>query len=327
MPRKSETANPVRIVVPDDYPCYLRGTPAETRLQSLGNVTHHFDSAPKSSEELIARCRDADVVFNVYGKNRFSDAVLGALPKLKMISRSGTGVDGVDLDACRRRGIVVSHLKGNDAQEIAEHAIALMLNALRRIGEMDRSLRQGAWRMDRIRGAHGLTLGVVGLGAIGRRMVALGRALGMNVIVWTFGADDGRAAGLGVPWVELDALLRQSDVVSLHLRLSDDTRNLIDARRFALMKADAVLINTARAGMVDRAAMLDALGNGRIAAAGLDVFHTEPLPADDPLLALPNVVMTPHNGSSITEVMDRGLMTAVENIANFLAGRPSNLAT
>lgn len=318
---------PARIVVPDDFPCYLHGTPAAARLYALGDVAHHFESAPKDADELVARCRDAAIVFNVYGKNKFGDAVLSALPKLRMISRSGTGVDGIDLEFCRRRGIVVSHLKGNDAQEIAEHAIALMLCALRRIGEMDRSLREGRWRGERIRGAHGLTLGVVGLGAIGSRMVELGRALGMKVMAWTFGADDGRAARLGVPWVPLDALLAEADVVSLHLRMSDDTLGLIDARRFALMKRDAVLVNTARAGIVDRAALLDALSAGRIAAAGLDVFHTEPLPPDDPLLKLPNVVMTPHNGSNITHVVERGLMTAVENIEKFLAGRPSGLAT
>jgi len=315
-----------RIIVPDDYPCYLHGTPAEMRLQALGDVTHYHDSAPADAGELIRRCRDADVVFNVYGKSRFGDAVLAALPRLKLIARSGTGVDGIDLDSCRRRGILVSHLKGNDADEIAEHAVALMLSALRRIGEMDRALRAGRWRTERIRGARGLTLGVVGLGAIGNRMVELGRALGMTVLAWTYGPDDGRAAKLGVPWVALDRLLADADVVSLHLRLSDETRGLIDARRFALMKRDAVLVNTARGGIVDRAALIDALAQGRIAAAGLDVFHAEPLPADDPLLALPNVVLTPHNGSNITHVVARGLMTAVENIENFLNGRPSNLA-
>lgn len=316
----------LRIVVPDDFPPYLHGTPAAARLGTLGDLAHYHDSAPADAQELIRRCRDAEIVYNVYGKSRFTAAVLGALPRLKLISRSGTGVDGIDLDACRRRGVFVSHLKGNDADEIAEHAVALMLCALRRIGEMDRALRAGHWRADRIRGARGLTLGVVGLGAIGSRMAGLGRALGMQVLAWTFGPDDGRAGRLGATAVALDRLLAAADVVSLHLRLSPDTRGLIDARRFALMRRDAVLVNTARGAIVDRDALIDALENGRIAAAGLDVFHAEPLPPDDRLLALPNVVLTPHNGSQIDEVIARGVMTAVENIENFLKGTPTDLA-
>jgi phosphoglycerate dehydrogenase-like enzyme len=234
-------------------------------------------------------------------------------------------VEGIDLDACRRRGVAVANLRGNDADEMAEHAIALMLSALRRVPELDRALRAGRWSNEMIRGARGLTLGVVGLGAIGGRTAALGRALGMDVLAWSFGPDDGRAARAGATPVDLDVLLRRSDVVSLHLRVSDATRSLIDSRRFGLMKPDAVLVNTARAALVDRAALIQALTERRIAAAGLDVFHTEPVPPDDPLLTLPNVVLTPHAASNIAHVVARGLMTAVANIDNFLKGNPTNL--
>jgi phosphoglycerate dehydrogenase-like enzyme len=147
----------------------------------------------------------------------------------------------------------------------------------------------------------------------------------MKVLAWSFGPDDGRAARVGADAVALDALLRRSDVVSLHLRVSEATRGLIDRRRLALMKRDAVLVNTARGALVDRDALIEALRDRRIAAAGLDVFHAEPLPEDDPLLALPNVVMTPHNGGNIDYVVARGLMTAVANIENFLDGWPTGL--
>jgi phosphoglycerate dehydrogenase-like enzyme len=313
------------IVVPDDFPSYLTGTPAEARLRALGDVTLYNRDAPQDAEDLIRRCADAEVIYNVHGTSRFTEPVLVALKRLRLISRPGTGVDGVDLDACRRRGVAVANLRGNDADEIAEHAIALMLNALRRIPEMDRALRAGRWSTELIRGARGLTLGVIGLGAIGSRTAVLGRALGMEVLAWSFGPDEGRAARGGATAVDLDDLLRRSDVVSLHLRVSAETRGLIDARRLRLMKHDAVLVNTARAALVDRDALIHALVEGRIAAAGLDVFHAEPLPPDDPLLKLPNVVLTPHGGSNIDYVITRGLLTAVANIENFLKGRPTNL--
>ena len=313
------------IVVPDDFPRYLTGTPAEERLRELGDVTLYDRDRPIDAQELIRRCADAEVVYNVYGSSRFTDQVLGALKRLRLISRPGTGVEGIDLDACRRRGVAVANLRGNDADEIAEHAITLMLTALRRIPEMDRALRAGRWSTELIRGARGLTLGVIGLGAIGSRTAGLGRALGMDVLTWSFGPDDGRAARVGATPVDLDVLLRRSDVVSLHLRVSDATRGLIDSRRLGLMKPDAVLVNTARAALVDRAALIQVLTERRIAAAGLDVFHTEPVPPDDPLLTLPNVVLTPHAGSNIANVVARGLMTAVANIENFLTGNPTNL--
>ena len=313
-----------RIVVPDDDPIYLRGTPAEARLRALGDVAI-FDTDPQGAAELIRRCRDAAIVYNTYGRTKFTAEVLAALPNLKLISRPGTGVDGIDLDACRKHGIAVTHLRGNDADEIAEHAIALMLSCLRRIPEMDRRLRAGDWSAEYIRGARGATLGIVGLGAIGRRTAVLGKALGMKVLAWSFGADEGRAAAAGAERVELDDLLRRSDVVSLHLRVSSDTRGMIEARRLALMKPGAVLVNTARAALVDRDALLAALTEGRI-CAGLDVFHAEPLAKDDALLALPNAVMTPHDGSVMPDVIARGVMTAVVNIENWLKGAPTNLA-
>ena len=315
---------PARIVVPDDFPRYIGGTPAEARLKSLGEVTL-YDSAVGDAGELIRRVGAADVVVAVYSKTKWTDAVLAACPRLRLISRCGTGLDGIDLEACRRRGVAVAHLVANDADEVAEHAIALTLGALRRIGEVDRAMRAGRWDTGPIRGARGLTMGVVGLGAIGSRTAALARAIGMNVLAWSHGPDAGRAARAGAAWTELDALLGRADVVSLHLRLGPGTAGFIDARRIGLMKRDAVLVNTARAGLVDRAALIDALASKRIAAA-LDVFHTEPLPAGDALLSLPNVVLTPHDGGSIAAVVARGLMRAAENVADFLSGAPSGLA-
>ncbi len=315
----------VRIVVPDDFPTYFGGTPAEARLRELGEVTLHRDR-PRDAAGLIDRLRDADIAVAVYSKTAYTDAVLAACPRLKLISRCGTGLEGIDLAACRRRGVAVAHLQANDADEIAEHAIALTLCVLRRIGEVDRALRAGRWDTGHIRGARGLTMGVVGLGAIGSRTAVLARAIGMTVLAWSFGPDGGRAGRVGARSVDLDELLRQADVVGLHLRLGPETVGLIDAKRIGLMKRDAVLINTARAGLIDREALIDALSAGRIAGVGLDVFHNEPLPAGDPLLGLATVVLTPHNGGNIAAVVARGLARAVENVENFLGGAPTGLA-
>jgi phosphoglycerate dehydrogenase-like enzyme len=148
---------------------------------------------------------------------------------------------------------------------------------------------------------------------------------GVHLLATTFGPDGGRTAKAGARHVPVETLLRESDIVSLHLRLSADTQNYLGRDRLALMKPTAFLINTARGGLVDKAALVDALREGRIAGAGLDVFHEEPIPAGDPILGLPNVVLTPHNGGNTREVIDAGLVRAVENIEHFLAGRPRDL--
>ncbi|MBI1773853.1 MAG: D-2-hydroxyacid dehydrogenase family protein [Proteobacteria bacterium] len=316
---------PVAIVVPDDCPVALAGTPAEARLRRLGAVTIHADRLAGSESELLDRLRNADVALLLKGATPLPSTVLEACTRLRLISRWGTGIESIDLTSCRRRGIAVAYTPNNDSDEIAEHAIALMLAVMRRIPEMDRAIRVGQWPGDAILTPRGRTLGVIGLGAIGSRTARLGKALGMTILSWSYSADRGRAAELGATAVSLEELLRRSDVVSLHIRGSDATRNLLDQARFATMKPGAFLINTARASLVDKAALLEALANGRLAGAGLDVFHREPIPAGDPLLGFPNVVLTPHNGGLMADVIARGLNRAIDNIENYLAGRPAEL--
>ena len=168
---------------------------------------------------------------------------------------------------------------------------------------------------------HGKTLGVIGLGAIGRRFARLGAAIGMRVITWTMHPNP----ALGFDHAPLDQLYRDSDAISLHLRLSEQTRGMIGAREFALMKPSAILINTARGPIVEEAALLQALTEGRIAGAGLDVFDTEPLPAGHPLTELSNVVMTPHAAGITPEALEAGLQMAVDNVFDLLDGRPSHV--
>lgn len=310
---------PLRIVVPDDFPPVLTGTPAERRLRELGDVTIHTERGADLSEELIRRVRDAEVVLNIRAHARFTARVLAACEHLRFISVWGTGTDHVDFDAARARGITVSSTPGVNAHAVAEHTIALMLAIARKIPAMDSGVRAGQWPRAMLVQLEGKTLGVIGLGAIGSRVATLASAFGMQVLASTLGDDAGRAAAIGARHVPLDELLRESDFVSLHLRLSEKTSGYLSSHHVALMKPSAFLVNTARGPLVDRDALVGALSNSRIAGAALDVFHEEPIPANDPLLALSNVVFTPHNAATTPEVIDRGLTQAVENIKAFLS--------
>lgn len=315
----------VKIVVPDDFPAALTGSAAEPRLRKAGDVTVHTERGADQEAELVRRIGDAAVVLNIRAHARFTDRVLAACPALRLVSIWGTGTDNVDLAACRARGVAVTNTPGVNAHAVAEHTVALVLAVTRRIPAMDRDTRAGQWPRGLLVQLEDRTVGLIGLGAIGGRVAALLRPFGVRLLAATYGPDGGRAARAGARHVPVETLLRESDVVSLHLRLSADTEGYLGRERLALMKPTAFLVNTARGGLVDRAALLDALRQGRIAGAALDVFHEEPIPAGDPLLALPNVVLTPHNGGMTREVIDAGLLRAVENIEQFLAGTPRDV--
>jgi phosphoglycerate dehydrogenase-like enzyme len=190
---------------------------------------------------------------------------------------------------------------------------------------MDRDARAGQWPRGLLVQLEGRTVGLIGLGAIGGRVAQLLRPFGVRLLAATYGPDAGRAAAAGARHVPVETLLQESDIVSLHLRLSSDTQGYLGRQRLALMKPTAFLVNTARGALVDKAALVDALRANRLAGAALDVFHEEPIPAGDPMLTLPNVVLTPHNGGMTREVIDAGLLRAVENVQHFLAGRPRDV--
>jgi D-3-phosphoglycerate dehydrogenase len=309
---------PPRIVVPDDYPPVLTGSPAEPKLRALGDVTIHVERGADQEAELTRRIADAEVVLNIRAHARFSASVLAGCPRLRLISVWGTGTDHIDLGACRSRGITIASTPGVNAHAVAEHTVALMLALLRRIPALDRDLRAGGWARDRLGQLEGKTVGIVGLGAIGTRVAELLAPFGVKLLAASWHADGGRAASLGARAVPVDELLRESDVVTLHLRVTPETTGVLGRDRLALMKPTAVLINTARGALVDSAALVDALASGRLAGAALDVFDHEPVPPDDPLLAQPNVVLTPHVAGMTREVIEGGLDLAVRNIQAFL---------
>jgi phosphoglycerate dehydrogenase-like enzyme len=315
----------LKIVVPDDFPLAVTGSAAEPRLRALGNVTVHTERGADQEAELIRRIGDAEAVINIRAYAKFTDRVLAACPRLRLISIWGTGTDNVDLVACRARGVAVTNTPGVNARAVAEHTVALMLAITRRIPAMDRDARAAQWPRGMLVQLEGRTVGLIGLGAIGSRVAELLRPFGVHLLAATYGPDGGRAARAGTRHVPVETLLRESDIVSLHLRLSEDTRGYLGRDRLALMKPTAFLVNTARGAIVDKAALIDALRAGRIAGAALDVFHEEPIPAGDPILGLPNVVLTPHNGGQTPEVIDAGILRAVENVEHFLSGHPRDV--
>jgi phosphoglycerate dehydrogenase-like enzyme len=186
-------------------------------------------------------------------------------------------------------------------------------------------VREGRWPRELVTQLVGKTLGVFGIGAIGSRVVELGRAIGMHVMAWSLQGDRARIEALGARPATKDEILREADVVSLNLRLIPETRLFIGRKELAQMKRTAILINTARGALVERDALLEALSQGRIGGAGLDVFHDEPLKATDPVLKLDNVVLSPHNAGQTPEVIRDGLLRAVENVEHFLAGQPTDV--
>jgi D-3-phosphoglycerate dehydrogenase len=310
----------MKIVIPDDAPSVMARSGAYSRLREAVAVDYH-DTLPGSEEKLSARIAEAEVVINIRASSRFSDTVLASAPRLRLLSIWGTGTDNVDLTAASRRGIAVTNTPGVSAPAIAEHTLALMLAVARRLPRLDSETRRGAWPRGDTQLMTGKTLGIIGLGAIGRQFARLGAGIGMRVIAWTLHPKP----ELGFQLVELDDLLRNSDVVSLHLRLSDQTRGFLGRRELGLMKSSAILLNTARGPIVDETALIETLAARRISGAGLDVFDTEPLPAAHPLCALDNVVLTPHSAGIAPEVLEAGLALAVENVLRFLEGKPQNV--
>ena len=310
-----------QIVVPGDFPPQVQGSPHLERLQPYGDLKL-YDRLPAHLEEQIERCRKAEIVINSRGAVRWPAEALRACPRLRMIGTCSIGVDNIDLETARELGIVVSNQPGRTAPVVAEHMFGLMFAVAKRVAYQTAQLRAGVWQQPFSMMLQGKTLGVVGVGPIGAEMARLGSAIGMEVLAWTFHPSDERAAALGVRFVELDELLRSSVVVSLHLPLSDSTHHLIGERELALMPPGSILLNGARGAVVDSAALVAALNSGHLGGAGLDVFETEPLPADDPLLGCEQVALTPHCADQTPEGADLLNGGVVDNVIAFLEGNP-----
>ena len=314
----------LRIAVLDDY------QHVATELAGWDSIpdarVQLFHDTVQETKALVERLRPFEVLVTMRERTRFPAAVLEGLPNLKLISGTGRAQSHVDLAAATRLGIVVCGAEGGaSGGSTAELTWALILACVRHVPWEDRQLRQGRWQTSAGMGLEGKTLGILGLGRIGTKVAHVAQAFGMRVIAWGPTLTLERAAQHNVAFVSWDELFANADVVTIHARLTDLSRGWVTTRELGLMKPTAYLINTARAAIVDQAALRSALRNGAIAGAGLDVFDQEPLPPDHPLLSLDNVVLTPHLGYVTREALAEFYRGAIENVRAWQAGAPANV--
>ncbi|WP_052476472.1 NAD(P)-dependent oxidoreductase [Cohnella kolymensis] len=283
-----------------------------------------YKGNPGSDREYLDRILDADALL-LWGD--ISNQVLMNCSKLKFISFAGTGYKNyVDVDYAAKQGIKVANAPSYGANAVAEHALALLVSVAKNIPQNHANMQKGRWApLNLNMELDGKTVGLIGLGTIGTKMSQLCRALGMKVVCWTRTPSHERAEELGITFVSLDELLSRSDIISLHLPYTDQTRKFLGAPQFAAMKNGAVFINTARAEIVDSSALQNALSSGKLAAAGIDVFDEEPLSHDDPLIRMNNVVLSPHVGYYTRESIESILHVSIRNLVAFARGSPVNL--
>lgn len=297
-----------------------------SELESFGDVTIYDRTAP---EEVYDRIKDSDFVLT--NKVVIDRAMMERCPELRYIGVLATGTNVVDLKAARELDIAVTNIPAYSTDSVAQAVWALLLEATQRVGAYTDSVRNGDWTHCKdfsyllfpLRELAGKKMGIVGFGNIGSAVAKIALAFGMKVLAFTSKAQD--KLPQGVEKREMEDLFRQSDVVSLHCPLTPDTLHLVNAATLALMKKSAVLINTGRGPLVDDQALSDALNNGEIAAAGIDVMTTEPPAADNPLLTAKNCFFTPHIAWATREARQRLIRIAVGNILSFLSGAPRNV--
>lgn len=294
-------------------PLGLKVSQIEAACEGLKKAGHEvvvFADRNENTDELIRRAEGAEVIVesNIPLRKDFLDAC----PKLKMLSIAFTGLDHIDLEECQRRGIVVKNAAGYSTQAVAELTLALMIDLYRKVLENDAITRQ-CNRKGILPGREigGKTIGIIGMGNIGQRVAQLANAFGCKVLAWNRTPKQVD----GVTFVDKETLLKESDIVTLHIALNADTRDLITAADFALMKPDSLLINTARGPIVNETALANALKQGQIAAAATDVYGTEPpLKPDNPLFGAPNLIMLPHIGFATEEAFILRLGIVVKNV-------------
>ncbi len=283
------------------------------------------------SEQVIERLRGATIVIS--NKLSLREPELSHAPDLKLIAIAATGSDCVDLDYCRTRGIAVSNSRGYAVNSVPEHVLMMVLALRRNLLLYRQDVQDGKWQQSKqfcllthdLHDINGSTLGIIGLGSIGKAMARLGESLGMRVLI----SEHKHALSVRAGRTPFADVLRKSDVVSLHCPLTDQTRDLFSAAEFALMKPNALLINTARGALLEDAALIEALENGSIAGAGIDVLREEPPRQGSPLLDLnlPNLIITPHVAWASNEAVQALADQVIDNIEAFIAGTPRNLLT
>jgi len=325
----------VNIIILDDYQDAVRKLKCASKLESLNAKV--FTNTVKGIGQLSVRLRDADVLVLIRERTHFPKQLLEKLPRLKLIAQTGRVGSHIDVDTCTRMGIAVSEGVGSPVAT-AELTWALIMAAMRRLPQYVGNLKHGAWQQSGLKAAsmppnfglgmvlRGKTLGIWGYGKVGQIVAGYGRAFGMNVLVWGSPGARERAATDGFAGAaSCEEFFATSDVLSLHLRLSDVTRGIVRHESLALMKPTALLVNTSRAELIQEGAMVSALNRGRPGLAAVDVFESEPILQGHPLLRLENAVCTPHIGYVEQDSYELYFSAAFDNVVNFVSGHPSNV--
>jgi phosphoglycerate dehydrogenase-like enzyme len=307
------------VAILDDYQGAGISQPHWRRLD--GRIAlEGFRDTVHDAKKLVERLRPFPILVAIRERTIFTAGILQQLPALEHLCITGKNSGQVDLDAATAQGILVTRTEGSGPTAI-EMTMALILALAHRVPQEDRAMRKGSWQTGVGFDLQGKTLGIVGLGRIGSRMAVFAKEMGMRVLAWSQNLTEQRAAAAGAIFVELDELFRQSDIITLHLVLSERTNHIISARHISLMKPTACFVNTSRGHLIEEEALVNALREGRIRGAALDVYQTEPLPADHPLRSLENVVLTPHMGYVSEESYDRFFAQVVDNIEAYLDGQ------
>ena len=307
----------MRVAILDDYQNVARDLADWSGLETTVFNDHVSDEAA-----LVARLAPFDAICLMRERTPFPRSLIEKLPNLKLLVTAGMYNASIDLQAAQDQGIAVSGTTAPAAQGTAELTLAMILALARGLVGEAASLRAGGWQHRLGRNIAGQTLGLVGLGKLGGEVARLAMACNMNVVAWSQNLTDERAAEIGIRRVSREELFATSNFISVHLVLSERSRGLIGATDFARMKPDACFINTSRGPIIDSAALLDALRNGRIGGAGIDVYDVEPLPADNPWRTQENVIATPHIGFVTRQTYEIWYPQMAENIRAFMAGAP-----
>lgn len=310
----------IRIAILDDY---QNAALSAADWESLGTDVNIkvFNTYLKGEGAVAKALRGFDVVIGMRERTPFPRSLIDALPDLKLLISTGMRNFSFDMDAARDRGVVVSGtaMLGYPA---AEHAVALIMSLFKKIPLENCVMHDGGWQGDIPEGMSGKTLGILGLGKLGSRVARVGLALDMDVIAWSQNLTKDRCEEIGVSYVKKDVLFAASDVVSIHLVLSDRTRGLVGVRELSLMKSSAYLVNTSRGPIIDEVALLEVLAKKKIAGAGLDVYDIEPLPKSHPLRMLKNAVLTGHTGYVVKELHTLAYSEALEDVREWMRGKP-----
>lgn len=308
----------MKVTVLDDFHNALARTDAIARLRQKADV-QIFTEKFANEDELVGKLNESQAIIPVRERTKFPAALLHKLPDLEFISQTGSHAYHIDMEAATERGIVVSLAPGGNST--TELTFGLMLDVMRRISESDRAMRRGEWPLVLGYVLKGKTLGILGLGKIGAEVAAIARAFGMKVIAWGPTLTPERAANSDATFLPLEEVLRTADVVSVHLKLSEQSKNLLNETRLRMMKRSAYLVNTARGAIIDEMALVKILKERTIAGAALDVFVEEPLPKNHPITKLDNVVITPHLGWPTDSGFEGFAENAVTNILDYMEGK------